>query len=788
MKVRESAAHRDFFDTSFPVTMQTEVSQSDDEPVSSSSADLETETLPVEGMTCASCVNHVEEAIGEVEGVTETSVNLATEQATVRYQPEAAQWSDFERAVHEAGYGVREASDETDRSDAREEERRRLRRQLTVAALLTVPVFALEMIPMLVPAAEAWLSGVVSTQTLWYGFFGLTTAVLVGPGRSFYTTGFAALNRGTPDMNTLVMMGTGAAYGYSAVATFVPSLLPAGTVYVYYEAAAMIVTLVLAGNYMEAVAKGRTSQAIEKLMDLQANTAQVVRDGDEVELPVDEVMPGDVVRVRPGEQVPLDGEVTEGRSYVDESMITGEPDPVAKQPGDEVTGGTINESGSFLFEVTRVGSETVLSQIIRTVEEAQGSQPEIQDLADKVVAIFVPVVLALAALTFGVWMVFGPQPTLTTALVAAVSVLIIACPCAMGLATPTSIMVGTGNAAGAGILFREGEALQTLQETSVVAVDKTGTLTEGGPRLTDIIVGETFDEETVLGLVAALERQSEHPIGDAIVAEADERGLERREDATNFDAVAGFGVRGDVDGRRIAVGADRFMEKIGVNPDLLEADADRLADQGKTPLYAAIDGELAAVLAVADPIKETTPAAIAALHDVGLRVAMITGDNRRTAQAIADRIGIDDVSAEVLPDEKAEAVQRLQSENETVAFVGDGINDAPALAQADVGIAIGTGTDIAIESADVVLMADDMRGIPKAFELSDATMRNIKQNLFWAFAYNTALIPVAAGVLYPSFGILLSPVFAAAAMAVSSLFVLGNALRLRRHDTSLAVA
>jgi Cu+-exporting ATPase len=762
--------------------MQTEITKAADERESSTSTDVETESLPVEGMTCASCVGHVEEALDDLEGVTEASVNLATERATVRYAPDNAGRSDFEWAVREAGYEVPETTEEGDRSDTRDEKRRTLRRRLLVAAVLTVPLFLLEMIPMLVPSAHEWLTGIVSTRTLWYAFFGLATAVIVGPGRSFYRTGFAALKRGAPDMNTLVMMGTGAAYGYSAVATFAPDLLPAGTVHVYYEAAAMIVTLVLAGNYMEEVAKGRTSEAIEKLMDLQADTARVVRDGDELDLPVDDVMPGDVVRVRPGEKVPLDGELLEGRSYVDESMVTGEPDPVGKEPGDEVTGGTINETGSFLFEVTRVGSETVLSQIIRTVEQAQGSQPQIQELADRVVAVFVPAVLALATITFAVWMAVGPQPALTSALVAAVSVLIIACPCAMGLATPTSIMVGTGKAAESGMLFREGEALQTLGEADVVAVDKTGTLTEGGPELTDLVASEDFEQSEILRLVAALERQSEHPIAEAIVAAAEKRGLETDAGATGFEAVAGFGVRGEVDGRQVAVGADRFMEQIGVAPAEFADDADRFADEGKTPLYAAIDGRLAAVLAVADPIKETTPAAIDALHEMGLHVAMITGDNRGTAEAIADRLGIDRVSAEVLPDEKAEAVRRLQADDRKVAFVGDGINDAPALAGADVGVAIGTGTDIAIEAADVVLMADDMRGIPNAFELSDATMRNIRQNLFWAFAYNTALIPVAAGVLYPSFGILLSPVFAAGAMAVSSLFVLTNALRLRHVE------
>ncbi len=750
--------------------------------------------LSIQGMTCASCVGHVEEALREVEGVTEASVNLATERATVRYAPGAVSVADLEAAVREAGYEVLDTSGETDQAGAeraaREEERRTMRRRLTVAAALTVPLFLLEMVPMMIPGAHEWLTGIVPMQTLWYVFFGLTTAILFGPGRTFFRTGWAALRRGTPDMNTLVMMGTSAAYGYSAVATFAPALLPAGTVHVYYEAAAMIVTLILGGKYMEAVAKGRTSEAIKKLMSLQAKTARVVRDGEEVEIPVGDVTRGDVVRVRPGEKVPVDGEVREGSSYVDESMITGEPVPVEKSEGEEVTGGTINKTGSFLFEATRIGSDTVLSQIIRMVEEAQGSKPQIQNLADKVVAVFVPVVIGIAALTFGAWMIFGPQPALTSALVAAVSVLIIACPCAMGLATPTSIMVGTGKAAELGILFRKGEALQTLQEAEVVAVDKTGTLTEGRPTLTDLAVQPGFEEAEVLRLVAAAERQSEHPIAEAIVRAAEERGEGlRAEDATNFEATPGFGVSAEVEGRRVAVGADRYMERLGLSAAAFAEEAARLAGEGKTPLYAAVDGELAAVLAVADPIKASTPEAVRALHELGLRVAMITGDNRGTAEAIARQLGIDEVLAEVLPDEKAEAVRRLQAEEgKKTAFVGDGINDAPALAQADVGLAIGTGTDIAIEAADVVLMAGDLRGIPNATALSKATLKNIKQNLFWAFAYNTVLIPVAAGVLYPAFGVLLSPVFAAAAMAFSSIFVLANALRLRRFTAPMKAA
>jgi Cu+-exporting ATPase len=586
-------------------------------------------------------------------------------------------------------------------------------------------------------------------------------------------------------MNTLVMIGTSAAYGYSVVATFLPSVLPEGTVYVYYEAAATIITLILAGNYMEALAKGRASDAIRSLLNLQATTARVVRDDEEEEIDVRDVVPGDVIRVRPGEKVPVDGEVVDGSSYVDESMVTGEPDPVSKGEGDEVVGGTINKTGSFTFRATRVGEETVLSQIVEMVEEAQGSRPPIQSLADTVVKVFVPFVLATAAITFGIWMAFGPDPVLTYALVTAVSVLIIACPCAMGIATPISVMVGTGRAAELGVYVREGEALQALHTADIVALDKTGTLTKGQPEVTDFHVQNGFDEANVLRWVAAVETQSEHPIGEALVARAQEQGLDLP-DATDFDAIPGHGVQATVEGRTIAVGAERLMERLDVAFDGQQSVADELADAAKTPLYVAVDGTLAAVVAVADPIKDSTPAALDALHNLGIEVAMITGDDERTAQAIARELGIDRVQAEVLPEDKAKAISAFQDEGQTVAFVGDGINDAPALAQADVGIAIGTGTDVAIESGDIVLMSGDLQGVPNAVSLSQATLRNIKQNLFWAFAYNVVLIPVAAGVLYPSFGLLLSPGLAALAMVFSDLFVIGNALRLRRFSVASA--
>jgi Au+-exporting ATPase len=600
-------------------------------------------------------------------------------------------------------------------------------------------------------------------------------------------TGLPALLRMAPDMNSLVAVGTAAAYGYSVVATFAPGLLPAGTVNVYYEAAAVIVALILLGRFLEARAKGRTSEAIKRLVGLQAKFAHVLRDGRIVDIPINEVVLDDFVEVRPGERIPVDGEVTEGSSFVDESMITGEPVPVEKLAGSTVVGGTVNQTGALTLRATAVGGQTMLAQIIRLVEQAQGSKLPIQALVDKVTMWFVPAVMLAALLTFLVWLAFGPSPALTFALVNAVAVLIIACPCAMGLATPTSIMVGTGRGAEMGVLFRKGEALQLLKDARVVAVDKTGTLTEGRPILTDLEIAAGFDSSQVLAKVAAVESRSEHPIARAIVKAAAEQEIELPALA-DFESVTGMGIRASVDGSRVEVGADRFMRALGLDVGAFARTAERLGNEAKSPLYAAIDGRLAAIIAVADPIKPSTPGAIAALHQLGLKVAMITGDNARTAQAIAKQLGIDEVVAEVLPEGKVEAVRRLKAAHGRTAFVGDGINDAPALAEADVGMAIGTGTDVAVESAEVVLMSGNLQGVPNAIALSKATIGNIRQNLFWAFGYNTALIPVAAGVLYPAYGVLLSPIFAAGAMALSSVFVLGNALRLRRFQPPLATA
>ena len=739
--------------------------------------------LSIEGMTCASCVSRVEKALNAVTGVKNANVNLATERATVTG---TASVESLIAAIDKAGYDAKEIQasipDQSEQLKKKDQERAELKLDLILATILALPVFILEMGSHLIPGVHHLIEQTIGMQNSWYLQFVLTTLVLIIPGRRFYLKGLPTLVRLAPDMNSLVAVGTLAAYLFSLVATFAPKLLPAGTVNVYYEAAAVIVALILLGRFLEAKAKGRTSEAIQRLVSLQAKVAHVSRDNQIVDIPIDQVLAGDFVIVKPGERIPVDGEVIEGKSFVDESMITGEPIPVEKNIGSQVVGGTINQNGTLSFKAVAVGGDTMLAQIIRLVEQAQGSKMPIQAVVDKVTLWFVPAVMIAALLTFLVWLVFGPSPALTFALVNAVAVLIIACPCAMGLATPTSIMVGTGRGAELGILFRKGEALQLLKDAQVVAVDKTGTLTEGHPVLTDFEVTSAFERNDVLSLVAAVESLSEHPIAKAIVDAAKSEGLVLPK-VDRFDSVTGMGVNATVnESQNIYIGADRYMIQLGLVITPFSHIAQRLGDEGKSPLYVAIDGALAGIIAVADPIKDTTPAAIQALHQLGLKVAMITGDNSRTAHAIAKQLGIDEVIAEVLPEGKVNAVQELKAKYGNIAFVGDGINDAPALAQADVGLAIGTGTDVAIESADVVLMSGNLQGVANAISLSKATIGNIHQNLFWAFAYNTMLIPVAAGVLYPAYGILMSPIFAAGAMALSSVFVLGNALRLRRFQ------
>jgi Cu+-exporting ATPase/Au+-exporting ATPase len=735
--------------------------------------------LTIQGMSCAGCVGRVERALRAVPGVARADVNLATGRATITGAATAAS---LIAAVAETGKTAREVGiGDAGRTDvaARGREARDLKRRATLAAALTLPVFVLEMGGHLVPALHHLIHATIGQQANWLIQFVLTTAVLAGPGRPFYRLGLPALARGAPDMNSLVAVGTAAAWAYSVVATLAPGLLPEGTVNVYYEAAAVIVTLILVGRWLEARARGRTSDAIRHLLRLAPRTARVRRGGTTVEVDTADVVTGDVVEIRPGERLPVDGTVLEGATYVDQSMITGEPVPVAKAPGDRVVGGTVNRTGALAVRADAVGGDTMLAQIVRMVEEAQGGKLPIQAMVDRVTLWFVPAVMAVAALTFLVWATFGPEPAVSLALMNAVAVLVIACPCAMGLATPVSIMVGTGRAAQMGVLFRRGEALQLLKETRVVAVDKTGTLTEGAPRLTDLVPAEGFDRADVLARMAAVESLSEHPIARAVVEAAEAERLDPPP-ATDFEGTTGMGVAATVAGLRVEIGADRHMTALGHDVAAFAAVADRLAREGKTPIYVAVGGRLAAIAAVSDPIKASTPRAIAALHALGLEVAMVTGDDRRTAAAIADRLGIDTVVAEVLPGGKVEAVRDLKARHGRVAFVGDGINDAPALAEADVGLAVGTGTDIAIEAADVVLVSGSLGGVPTAVALSRAVIRNVRQNLFWAFAYNAALIPVAAGLLWPAFGVLLSPVLAAGAMALSSVFVLTNALRLRR--------
>ncbi|MDD9718569.1 heavy metal translocating P-type ATPase [Dinoroseobacter sp. PD6] len=743
-------------------------------------------TLNIASMSCASCVGRVDKALADVPGVLSVSVNLAAETATIEYLEGAVSLGDLMAASAAIGYPaeIAEAQASQSRAARKAEEADGLRRSVLLAAILTLPVFILEMGSHLIPAFHHLVMTTIGLQTSWIIQFVLATLVLFGPGRHFYTKGFPALFKGAPDMNSLVAVGTGAAWGYSVVATFLPGLLPEGVRAVYFEAAAVIVVLILVGRWLEARAKGRTGAAIQALLGLQVRTARVIRGGETAEVDVDALAVGDVILVRPGERIPVDGEVTEGSSNVDESMITGEPVPVQKTAGAAVTGGTVNGTGSLTFKAARVGSDTTLAQIIRMVEEAQGAKLPIQGLVDRVTLWFVPAVMVLAALTVVIWLLVGPDPALTFALVAGVSVLIIACPCAMGLATPTSIMVGTGRAAEMGVLFRKGDALQALSEVDVIALDKTGTVTEGQPSLTDLVTTDGFDRDKVLSLIAAVEAQSEHPIAEAIVRGARAEGI-AVPNATGFRSITGYGVAATVEGQEVMVGADRYMSREGIEiAALVETEAE-LAGRGRTALYAAIDGKLAAVIAVADPVKPASQEAIAALHARGFKVAMITGDKRETAEAIARETGIDHVIAGVLPDGKVAALDDLRAGDRMIAFVGDGINDAPALAHADVGIAIGTGTDVAIESADVVLMSGDLRGVVNAVEVSRRTMSNIRQNLVWAFGYNVALIPVAAGVLYPAFGLLLSPVFAAGAMALSSVSVLTNALRLRRIAPAL---
>ena len=739
----------------------------------------DTLNLQIDGMTCAACVNRVEGALQRVPGVTDASVNLATEQAHVSGR--GLTLEALQQAVEKAGYQATEASSQP-RGQRQENQRaadRRLARDVVIAALLTIPVFVLEMGGHLVPAFHHWLQHTVGQTPLGWLQALLTTAVLFGPGWRFLRTGLPLLVRGQPDMNSLVAVGSLAAWGYSWVVLLAPQRLPAGAAHVYFESAAVIITLVLAGRWLEGRARGRSSAAIQRLLDLQPDQARIRRNGEVIEIPLSSLAKDDVLLLRPGDRIAADGIVLEGRSAVDESMLTGESLPVDKHTGDSVSAGTLNTTGTLDVRVTAVAGNTALSRIITLVEQAQGGKLPIQTTLDRVTGIFVPIVMGLAALTFAIWWLASGQ--LEQALVHAIAVLIIACPCAMGLATPVSILVATGRGAELGVLLRRGEALQRLAGVRVVAADKTGTLTEGRPVLTDFHPRPGFDPDYVAAAIAATESGSEHPSAQAIVAAARGNGL-RLPKAGDFLALPGQGVQARVEDALVQVGSDAWMGELGVDTAPVAAVAKRLAEQGRSPLYASIDGELAAILAVADTVKDTTPAALDSLARLSVPLAMVSGDNAATARAIADDLGIAGVHAPVLPAQKVSVVEQLRQAHGPVLFVGDGINDAPALTAADVGIALGTGTDVAIEAGDVVLPSGNLQGVPTAIALGRAALRNIHQNLFWAFAYNAALIPVAAGVLVPFGGPALSPMFAASAMALSSVFVVTNALRLRRFQ------
>ncbi|NQZ05176.1 heavy metal translocating P-type ATPase [Idiomarina sp.] len=733
------------------------------------------EELIIEGAGCASCVGKIENALKSVSGVENAEMNFAQRTVSVTG---TANPSALVKAVERAGYSAKVATSESDGDALAEKEQadwayyKRLMREMTVALSLGVPlmIYSLFVGEMTVTTA--------TERVTWLVVGILTLGVLYFSGKHFFVGAWQSLKNHSANMDTLIALGTGTAWLYSMVVVLVPHLVPEMARHVYFEATAMIIGLINLGLALELKARGRTSEAIKRLIGLQAKTARVIRDDKQLDIAIEDVLEEDVVRVRPGEKIPVDGKVIEGSTTVDESMLTGEPMPVEKSVGDDVVAGTINKSGSFLFQATRVGKDTALAQIINMVKRAQNSKPPIGRLADIISAYFVPVVMIIAVISALAWLNFGPEPALAFAVVSATTVLIIACPCALGLATPMSVMVGVGKAAEAGVLIRNGEALQTASKVSAMILDKTGTITLGSPKVTDVLVASEYDEQTVLQLAATLESGSEHPLAQAIVESARERGIETTK-VSNFNAIAGHGVEAEVDGKSLLFGNEKLLRERQVELGNFVEKAQGLAAEAKTPMYFAVDNELAAIIAVADPIKDDSVAAIKRLQDNGVRVVMLTGDNRATAEAVAEKVGIKEFFAEVLPEEKSKKVQELQMEGEIVGMTGDGINDAPALAIANVGFAIGTGTDVAIESADITLMRGSLHGLADAVAVSKATLSNIKQNLFGAFIYNVAGIPFAAGVLYPFFGMLLSPVIAGAAMAFSSLTVVSNANRLR---------
>ncbi len=736
----------------------------------------------IEGMSCASCAMTIENAVSKIPGVDKASVNLATEIMTVEANDSVTP-EDIAKVVDGVGYSARPRGKSVEeeleeKNEKKEAHLREMKRNLTISAIFTVPLLFIAMADMVGIPMPAFLSPMQSPVS-----YALIQLALVLPilwlGRHFFVDGFKALSKGHPNMDSLVALGTSAAFLYSLYGTY--HVLEGHAHFamnLYYESAGVILTLITLGKYFEAVSKGKTSMAIQTLVGLAPKMATVLRDGQEVEVPVEEVQVGDLIRVKPGEKVPVDGVVTEGNSTVDESMLTGESIPVSKAVGDEVIGASLNKTGSFILKATKIGKDTALSQIIHLVEQAQGSKAPIAKLADKVSGVFVPIVIALALVSGLAWYFLG-QESWVFALTITISVLVIACPCALGLATPTAIMVGTGKGAENGILLKSGEALEEANHVNMVVFDKTGTITNGTPVVTDVVTADSTDADALIRLAASLEVASEHPLGEAIVAKAKEQGA-AFDEVTNFEAIPGFGIKGHVGETLVFLGNEKWMRENGLANEAMNEKANRFAEQGKTPLYIGYNDAVQGLIVVADTVKESSARAIQTLHEMGIQVAMMTGDHERTAQAIAAEVGIDRVFSEVLPQDKANYVSKLQEEGYIVAMVGDGINDAPALAQAQVGIAIGTGTDVAIESADAVLMKSDLMDVPAMLKLSRATIRNIKENLFWAFAYNVIGIPFAMGVLHLFGGPLLNPMIAGAAMSFSSVSVVLNALRLKR--------
>lgn len=733
--------------------------------------------LSIDGMSCAGCVGTVEQALQTVSGVQEVAVNFAEHTAVVQGNVDVAI---LIKSVRDAGYDAAELTSPEDHAEKEAAEFahfRKLLRQAVVAGVVGAPLF--------IGGALGWLPEI---ESQWGRQFWLLTglvslAVLIYSGRHFYTGAWKAFRNHNANMDTLIALGTGTAWVYSMLVTIFPGIVPSLARHAYFEAAVIIIVLINLGSALEMRARGKTSEAIKRLIGLQAKTARVVRDGKEIDIPIEQVGLGETLRVRPGEKIAVDGELIEGRSSVDESMLSGEPLPVEKQSGSEVVGGTINKTGTFLYKAIRIGKDTALAQIIELVRKAQNAKPSIGRLADKIASVFVPVVLIIAVFTFLGWFNFGPEPKISYMLVSTMTVLIIACPCALGLATPISIMVGVGKAAEYGILIRNGEALQQAGKLTTVVLDKTGTVTAGHPTVTRLVPVADWSDQQLLVMAASIETGSEHPLAEAIVEAARQRDLSLDE-VTGFEAIAGHGVRATVNQKAVLLGNERLMKKYNIDHGELTKEATRLASQAQTPMYLAVDGKLAGIVAVADPIKPDSRAAIERLHTIGLKVVMVTGDNQDTAEAVARQVGINKVMAGVLPQDKEQKVAMLQEQGETVAMVGDGINDAPALARANVGYAIGTGTDVAIESADITLMRGSLHGVADAIAISRATVRNIKQNLFGAFIYNSLGIPVAAGVLFIFGGPLLNPMIAGAAMAMSSVTVVSNANRLRLFKTS----